>query len=234
MTDRQQAILSAIVELYARTAEPVGSGALVELFDMSSATIRNEMAALEGIGFIMQPHISAGRVPTDKGYRAYVNKREITPGIVPVSRTYEALRRRVEDIEVAEEAIKEATAKIAEITGNMGIATLPQQIYSYGLANLFKQPDFFSVAQAYELARLVDHLDDWITEAAPEGRVNVYIGRENPIGKDSGASLIISTFKSPFSDRSYIGVIGPTRQHYDQVIDLVEYTGKLLEESLGE
>lgn len=234
MTERQQAILSAIVELYARTAEPVGSAALVELFDMSSATIRNEMATLESAGFIMQPHISAGRVPTDKGYRAYVNKREIAPGIVPANRTYQALRRRVEDIEVAEEAIKEATAKIAEITGNMGIATLPQQIYSYGLANLFKQPDFFSVAQAYELARLVDHLDDWIAEAAPEGRVNVYIGRENPIGKDSGASLIISTFKSPFSDRSYIGVIGPTRQHYDQVIDLVEYTGKLLEDSLGE
>src|SRR5665647_1438729 len=73
MTPRQQQILGAIVELYAKTAEPVGSMSLAETIDTSSATIRAEMASLEREGYIMQPHISAGRVPTDKGYRAYVN-----------------------------------------------------------------------------------------------------------------------------------------------------------------
>ena len=77
MTTRQTEILAAIVETYAQSAEPVGSGALTELFDCSSATIRAEMVALEQEQYIMQPHISAGRVPTDKGYRAYVNA--ITP-----------------------------------------------------------------------------------------------------------------------------------------------------------
>src|SRR5471030_1102403 len=73
MTERQQNILSAIVEQYAEVASPVGSSLLAKAFKVSSATIRAEMAELERLGFIAQPHTSAGRVPTDKGYRFYVN-----------------------------------------------------------------------------------------------------------------------------------------------------------------
>src|SRR6201986_2992685 len=73
MTPRQQAILNSIVEQYAEVASPVGSTLLAKLFSVSSATIRAEMAELERHGLISQPHTSAGRVPTDKGYRYYVN-----------------------------------------------------------------------------------------------------------------------------------------------------------------
>jgi transcriptional regulator of heat shock response len=92
MTPRQREILRAIVELYAKTAEPVGSSALAEAFETSSATVRSEMAELERLGLIMQPHISAGRVPTDKGYRAYVNAMEAHE---PDTRHEQALARRV-------------------------------------------------------------------------------------------------------------------------------------------
>src|SRR5476651_338457 len=73
MTPRQARILQAIVEQYAEVASPVGSSLLAKAFDVSSATIRAEMAELERLGFIHQPHTSAGRIPTDKGYRFYVN-----------------------------------------------------------------------------------------------------------------------------------------------------------------
>ncbi|HYF96611.1 MAG TPA: HTH domain-containing protein, partial [Patescibacteria group bacterium] len=73
MTDRQAEILRSIVEQYAEVASPVGSSLLAKLFNVSSATIRAEMAELERLGFISQPHTSAGRIPTDKGYRYYVN-----------------------------------------------------------------------------------------------------------------------------------------------------------------
>lgn len=74
--DRRMAVLRAIVEDFVATREPVGSKALVERhhLDVSSATIRNDMAALEEEGYIVQPHTSAGRVPTDKGYRFFVDK----------------------------------------------------------------------------------------------------------------------------------------------------------------
>src|SRR5689334_25159619 len=74
ITKRQEQILSAIIEQYAEVASPVGSSLLAKLFNVSSATIRAEMAELERLGFINQPHTSAGRIPTDKGYRHYVNQ----------------------------------------------------------------------------------------------------------------------------------------------------------------
>ena len=73
ITERQSAILCSIIEQYAEIASPVGSVMLAKLFDVSSATIRSEMAKLEDMGYIFHPHTSAGRIPTDKGYRFYVN-----------------------------------------------------------------------------------------------------------------------------------------------------------------
>src|SRR2546422_3983656 len=74
LTDRRQRLLRFIIDEYVSTAQPVGSNALVEKYGLpvSAATIRNEMAALEDEGYIAQPHTSAGRVPTDLGYRYYV------------------------------------------------------------------------------------------------------------------------------------------------------------------
>ena len=76
LTDRKKKVLRSIVDLYIRTAEPVGSKAIAELPDMnySSATIRNEMADLTAMGYLEQPHTSAGRVPSAAGYRLYVDE----------------------------------------------------------------------------------------------------------------------------------------------------------------
>lgn len=229
MTPRQEQILGAIVETYAKTAEPVGSLALSEAFETSSATIRAEMAELERQGYIMQPHISAGRVPTDKGYRAYVNALEPAHD----HRHEQALARRVQSAGEVERAIKNAVESLAHVTSNLGLGTLGQSLYLSGMASLFQQPEFASGARAYEVARLLDSLEEWLAEAAPNAPISVYIGRENPIGRSSGATLIISRFESPFSSSSYIGVLGPTRQNYGSVIGLVQYTGKLLEEALN-
>jgi len=229
MTPRQEQILHAIVETYAETAEPVGSSALCSRFTTSSATIRAEMAALESAGFIMQPHISAGRVPTDKGYRAYVNS--LTP---TRDRRHEmALAKRIKSAGEIERAIKNAVESLAHVTSNLGLGTIGPNLYLSGMASLFQHPEFHGGQQAYEVARLLDSLEEWLTEAAPNAPISVYIGRENPIGRSSGASLVISRFESPFSSRSYIGVLGPTRQNYGSVIGLVQYTGKLLEEALN-
>src|SRR5438477_4973320 len=98
MTDRQQQILRSIVEQYAEVASPVGSSLLAKVFSVSSATIRAEMAELEHLGYITQPHTSAGRVPTDKGYRYYVNNLINNPPqeTLPERRTERALATRVQ------------------------------------------------------------------------------------------------------------------------------------------
>ena len=233
MTTRQQQILFAIIEQYAEVASPVGSSLLAKLFGVSSATIRAEMAELERLGFIAQPHTSAGRVPTDKGYRLYVNTLgDDTKPAVHDRRVERALSARVQAGVVPERSIRNAVDTLVEMTHNLGLATIGNQLYMSGLSNLFGQPEFIGGSQVQQVARLLDNLEPWLREAAPNKPLNVYIGQENPIGRAAGCSLIISKFHSPYSDHSYIGVLGPTRQSYRDVMALVRRAGEALEEAM--
>lgn len=234
MTDRQKQILCSIVEQYAEVASPVGSSLLAKVFGVSSATIRAEMAELERLHFITQPHTSAGRVPTDKGYRFYVNSLAGEHEHVANSerRAERALTARVQDGGMPERTIRNAVDTLVELTHNLGIATIGNQLYMSGLSNLFGQPEFIHGGQVKQVAQLLDNLEPWLQEAAPNQPLSVYIGQENPIGRSAGCSLIISRFRSPYSDKSYIGVLGPTRQSYRDVMQLVRHTGEVLEEVL--
>jgi len=235
MTERQMQILAAIIEQYAEVASPVGSVTLAKLFNVSSATIRAEMAKLEELGLITQPHTSAGRIPTDQGYRFYVNAiTEAQVNDVPkLDRGARAIEARVTThSDRADRAIRSAVDSLVELTQNLGLATIGDELYLNGIGNLFSQPEFMQGSHVQAVARLLDNLEPWLREAAPNEPLNVYIGSENPIGKTSGASLIVSRFRSPYSDNSYIGVLGPTRQSYGKVMRLVRHAGAMLEEVL--
>ncbi len=234
MTQRQQQILSAIIEQYAEVASPVGSSLLAKLFGVSSATIRTEMAELERMGYISQPHTSAGRVPTDKGYRLYVNNLSEEKAVASGQRGERALTARVSSGGMPERTIRNAVDTLVELTHNLGLATIGNQLYMSGLSNLFGQPEFMQKGQVQQVAQLLDNLEPWLREAAPNQPLSVYIGQENPIGRTAGCSLIISKFHSPYSDQSYIGVLGPTRQSYRDVMMLVRHAGESLEEVLYE
>ena len=241
ITERQREILCQIIEEYAETASPVGSVTLAKLFGVSSATIRAEMARLEAAGLIAQPHTSAGRMPTDAGYRYYVNHLD---GVAnddfsqteaerrSLERGTHALEVRVNSQSRADAAIRGAVDSLVELTGNLGLATIGGQLYLSGISRLFTQPEFVDTRRVQAVAKLLDNLEPWLREAAPGEALNIFIGHENPIGKNSEVSLIISKFRSPFSDRSYIGVLGPTRQNYSRVMALVKYAGNMLEEIL--
>jgi len=232
MTDRQALILAAIIEQYAEVASPVGSLMLAKIFNVSSATIRAEMGRLEEMGYIAQPHTSAGRIPTDKGYRFYVNQLSSAETPRMIDRTARAIDTRLTHAGGPERTIRAAVDMLVDLTHNVGLATIGDQLYLSGFGRLFMQPEFAqAIGPVHEVAQLLDNLEPWLREAAPNEALSVYIGRENPIGKDSGCTLIISKFSSPFSDHSYIGVLGPTRQSYRQVMPLVRSVARTLEES---
>lgn len=255
LTKRQEDILFAIIEEYAELATPVGSVTLAKLFDVSSATIRAEMAHLEEVGYIAQPHTSAGRIPTDAGYRRYVNTLSENPDYTsritgpikdplpkssdpkptekPFERSSHVLEARISSQTQADRAIRGAVDSLVELTGNLGLATIGDQLYISGIGQLFTQPEFLDTRRVQSVAKLLDNLEPWLREAAPGQPLNIFIGQENPIGKSSQASLIISRFRSPYSDKSYIGVLGPTRQNYGRVMSLVRYAGDKLEATLN-
>lgn len=223
----------AIIEQYAEVASPVGSNLLAKAFGVSSATVRADMAELEKEGFITQPHTSAGRVPTDKGYRMYVNSLgDSDAPALPEYRGERALKMRVQGAGLPEQRIRNAVDTLVELTHNLGLATIGSQLYMSGLSNLFGQPEFIQSGQVRQVAGLLDNLEPWLREAAPNQPLSVFIGQENPIGRAAGCTLIISRFRSPFSDRSYIGTLGPTRQSYKEVMTLVRHAGEELEEVL--
>ncbi len=233
MTDRQKRILSAIIEQYAEVASPVGSSLLAKVFNVSSATIRSEMAELERLGFITQPHTSAGRIPTDKGYRYYVNSISTQIHDEPKDRASKALMSRVQHAGDPDRMIRNAVDTLVELTHNLALATTANnQLYISGIGNLFTQPEFFDILQVQEVAKLLDNLEPWLKEAAPNEPLSVYIGQENPIGRTAGCTLIISKYRSPYNDNSYIGTLGPTRQSYREVMNLVSLAGQELEEVL--
>ncbi|HUD06312.1 MAG TPA: transcriptional regulator [Candidatus Saccharimonadales bacterium] len=232
MSERQKQILLAIVEQYAEVASPVGSSLLAKLFHVSSATVRAEMAELERMGYITQPHTSAGRIPTDRGYRLYVNDMTKKDANASELRGERAIMARVGGGGLPEQTIRNAVDTLVELTHNLGLATIGSSLYMSGLSNLFDQPEFINRVQVQQVARLLDNLEPWLIEAAPNKPLSVYIGSENPIGRTAGCTLIISRFRSPYSDHSYVGTLGPTRQSYRDVMNLVKRTGEALEAAL--
>lgn len=121
---RAQAILRAVIEEYVSTAQPVGSKALVERFGLtvSSATVRNIFAELERIGLLAQPHTSAGRVPTDEGYRLYVESMIDAVALPPVDQLM--IRHQFGQVEYASEHwFRLAATTIASVTRAAGLAT---------------------------------------------------------------------------------------------------------------
>ncbi len=127
LDQRKRTILKAVVDDYIETAEPVGSKTLVEKFELalSSATVRNTMAELEQQGYLESPHTSAGRVPSDKGYRAYVDS------LVTVDKLDEATRENVRkslqnDFKDLPELLKSASAVLSTSTGYTSVALTPR------------------------------------------------------------------------------------------------------------
>ena len=169
-------------------------------------------------------------------YRFYFNQIAAadTSKKLTENRAERALTARVTSGGLPEQTIRNAVDTLVELTHNLGMATIGEQLYMSGLSNLFGQPEFMQAGQVQQVARLLDNLEPWLYEAAPNEPLSVYIGQENPIGGGAGCSLIISRFRSPFSDRSYIGILGPTRQSYRDVMALVGRAGRTLEEAIHE
>ena len=126
LSEREQAILGAVVDLYVKTAEPVGSRAIAQKFNLglSPATIRNTMQDLEARGFLGQPHTSAGRIPTDLGYRYFVD-RLLRP--VPLTpRESDTLRREVDhDPPALHDILAQTSRVLSRVTNQLGVTVAP-------------------------------------------------------------------------------------------------------------
>lgn len=332
LSPRSRHILEAIVEDYIATAEPVGSSAVARrhALTLSSATVRNVMANLEEMGLLTSPHTSAGRIPTEKAYRFYVDSlialRQITReekkqiirrcrqagaglseilketsrtlsslsnyiGIVvapsfisDVFRHIEFLRlgahrvlailvsgngsvqnRLVETEEDIPEddlvkmgnylnelmqglTISQARERILEEMkkekvqydhlmssalhiSQQAVSMETEEIFVEGQARILDQPEFNDARRMQDIYRAFEqkgNLLQLLNRCMNAEGVQIYIGSETPVSQSAGVSLITSRFVTSNNTVGLLGVIGPTRMGYSNVIPIVDYTARLV------
>ncbi|MBP6942578.1 MAG: hypothetical protein KBB55_00865 [Candidatus Buchananbacteria bacterium] len=225
--NRQEEILKAIVEEHIDTANPVSSGLLVEKYfsDISSATVRNDMADLEERGLIAQPHTSAGRIPTNAGYRYYIDT------LLPEAKLVAIERERLEAAVAAaqnEEAVKLLAKALAELADNaVLVAFSPLNVYYTGISNLFRQPEFTEHAAVSSISTVIDHLDEVMAKvfARVTSDVMVLVGDDNPFG--ARTSVVLTRYHQMPHD-GFIAILGPSRMRYASNIELLRHSQKLL------
>ena len=192
MEQRAQKLLAAIVAEHVKTAGPVGSAAVAERYDLevSSATIRNDMVMLEEAGYITHPHTSAGRIPTELGYRYYVE--HLASPRQPKDSARSALDRAATQSE-PEVKLKALAKELAELSAqSVFVGFAPLDVYYTGLANLFRQPEFAHQSLVTDVSAVVDHLDEVVAKLFRQASSEpmVLIGSASPFG-DACASIII-------------------------------------------
>ncbi len=231
ITPRQAKILAAIVKENCDTCEPVGSKELAERynFGLSAPTIRNEMQALEKQGYIKQPHTSAGRVPTDKGFRFFVN--ELMDRVKLTVKEQEHLRHELNKLRLAHMEMGRRLAKLlADSSQSASFALLGDEVSTVGLSNILDNPAL-PQEDAKEIAKFFDNIDEHAdkmlieySEKGPEAK----IGKEITLSKNSDYSMIVSGIQLPAGKKGVIGLIGPKSMKYEKNMSLMEYISKLL------
>lgn len=234
LSDRQTMLLKIIIDEYITTAEPVGSVALESKYNLgvSPATIRNEMAELTSKGFLKQPHTSAGRVPTPKAMKFYINQL-MEEKKLSVTDEVHAKEEVWDNRDNLEKFLRDATTALAHQTKYLAVTTLDDgTAWVHGHSNLFLNPEFNTqVCQRLfetleEERRLRELFFERFTGLSP---IEVLFGEElgweafEPIG-------MVATRFSAGGHQGAIGVVGPFRLNYPRVIPTVRYFGNLIQE----
>ncbi|EKD87388.1 MAG: Transcriptional regulator of heat shock protein [uncultured bacterium] len=231
LTQRQIHILKAIIEEYINSAEPVGSETLEKKynFDVSPATIRNEMVRLTDLGLLKQPHTSAGRSPTTIALKYYVGNLMKTKDMSVAEEV--AVKEKIWDYrQEVDKLLREATKTLADKTKALALtATNEGDLYYAGTANILEMPEFYDYELTHDLLASLDQFDFWWKVlAAHEDPFYILVG-EGPMshGALSQCSFVYHKFSTPHVSGA-IGVVGPSRLDFSTVIPVVRYMGGLI------
>ena len=233
MNERQSKILVAVIEEYTKTGLPVGSSILVDKygFQVSPATLRNDMGHLEDAGYLYQPHTSAGRIPTDAGYRHFVE--EIMPDRELSKKEQHALQKELLQLKAQNTRLTRTTAKLlSTLSGYVAVSGLPQKndFSEFGLRSLLRDVEAEDLDQLCQLAESLDYIDErcegLMLELA-DGETKIFIGADNPIGKATNYSMVVSQYEKN-GEKGIVALIGPKNMAYERNKSLINYVKKFL------
>ena len=224
MNSRQEQLLTLVIEKYIETAQPIGSKFLVSEagLDWSEATVRNELRELEEQGFLTHPHTSAGRIPTEVGYKFYLQNLD-----------WEKLKMVKKDTDVLEsffsledkiQAQKNLAKSLAAITQETVIIAFSRNsIYYTGMSNLFSKPEFVELGIVGDISQVFDRCEDCIPALYDliDGEIKFLVGADHPFGN----MLSAASFK--YGD-SLLTLLSPLRTNYKRNYSLLQTVKEIL------
>jgi len=233
---RKKTILSATINKYIKEAVPVASEDIAKEFSLSSATIRNIFQELEEEGFLTHPYTSAGRIPTDKGYRYYVDF------LLSQDKLLEEEKQRIieeykKEIHHLEELLEKTSEVVSEITHYASIVSFIEwqdKIFYKGLSFVLEQPEFHEVKRIQHIIRILEEKQkilDILNRDFKE-KIKVYIGEEIGFKEMEDYSLVVSSYCVKSQPKGKIAILGPKRMEYYHIIPALDYTSDLLSELL--
>ncbi|MBI4038845.1 hypothetical protein HY384_02700 [Candidatus Daviesbacteria bacterium] len=237
LTDRQQALLKAIVEEYIELAEPIGSEVIEKKYNLgvSPATIRIEMVRLTDLGYLRQPHTSAGRTPTSMGLRFYISqlmKEKQLPVTAEVSIKEKLMANRFKTGRL----IKEAVSALAKRLDMLGLAIDDEgQLYYAGAANILDWPEFYDIDVTRFVLSLFDEnprLKEIIGKAVGSDPIHILFGEEMDFEYLHSTGFVFTKYDVTLDKTGVIGVIGPARMNFALVLPYVKYVRNLLNEAI--
>lgn len=224
MDSRKEKLLTMVIESYVKNAEPVGSKFLVSFgdLDFSEATVRNELRALEEEGYLTHPHTSAGRIPTEKGYRHYIQNLNLSKNNISKNDA-KVLTQSLNQETSHELALKNLAKTLVGLSnGAVILAFSPEKVYYTGLSNLFNKPEFDELSLVTDISQSFDRCEEYMENLW--SRVNdepkYFIGDEQPFGE------MLSVLSVKLGDEGLIALVGPKRMDYKYNFSLIK---KLLE-----
>lgn len=235
LTQRQIQILKSLIEEYIETAEPVGSETLEKKHNLSAspATIRNEMVRLTQMGYLKKPHSSAGRMPTAEGMKFYV-KQLMKEKEVSVAEEV-AVKEKLWDYRSEEEKfMKQLTRALADKTKALAVATTSDgDLYTSGYANILDMPEFYDIDITKALLTAIDELDyftNLFSSILDDEEVHVLLGEDLGPKLRGPYGFVFTHFQAPRKLGGEIGVMGPTRLNYKQIVPTLRCFKDVIEE----
>ncbi len=236
LQERKDSILAIAINRYIDTVSPVSSKIIADeiSLDLSSATIRNTLAELEEEGYLTHPHTSAGRVPTHKGYRYFVDN--LMNEIIFLEEEKKRIKSEYQKQSLELESLLEKTSQdlstLTRYTSIVSVDGWGTKIFCQGTSYVVEYPDYQDVQKIKNILEALDEKKSLleIINRDLESKVGIFIGQEIALSEMSHCSLVVSSYKLKQGPSGRIAILGPARMHYDRVISTLEYFSNLMEE----
>ena len=233
---RKDRILAIAIEEYIKTVSPVSSSFIAKGFplDLSSATIRNILADLEEDGYLTHPHTSAGRVPTQQGYRYYVDN--LMHEIQLLEEEKRLIKSEYEKESRELEFLLDKTSRVlADITHYTSIVSVDgwdNKIFLKGTNFVVDYPEYNDIQKIEKILSALDEKETLleIINQYLDHKINIYIGYEMHCTEINSCSLAVSSYRTKSGPSGRIAVLGPTRMDYQRVVSALDYFSDLMEE----